>query len=849
MANEEFSRRDLQHLRIDAFRESGQYTYPKTRQDRKPLREDYVAHAQSLLDQLAAALPEIPTGADDNRFDLAGLKSGSLVRVDVLAPGHDGKGPTKIPPGFEMKREDVVVLRTERRDDRAETAVIFVPDAARAILEARLGEYGSRNLGNRKRPHEAQFESVERILESSALDLFALAPDLDDPAVVWWELWIRDGKADAVLARARALGFDVHRDVLLFPDVQVAFVHGIAGAVFDFASRTPGAIAEIRRSIGTIEPFLDVRDSVVGQHEFVEDLGARVLVASADAPAVCLLDTGVAGQHPLIAPGLAYAAAVDADWLTDDHAPHGGHGTGLASLVLYDDLEFRMNDQAMVQLTHVVESVKLVPPAGFQATEVHSYGAITQSAMSLIEADRPGIRRVFGLAVSTAENPPERPSSWSGAIDQAAAGGMVGERDAVVTAAVAPKRLVLVAAGNVTGGDRAVVAQAVRIEDPAQAWNALTIGGVTTKESFGANPSPFTAFAPANSTSPFSADTVGLPTDLLPIKPEVLFEAGNMAVDAADFCGWHPALSLLTAGSDVVGEPLTPMWATSAAIGVAGAFFGRLQAASPGLWPETYRALAVQSARWPASTASRFIGRGAGWKVNKTDAQKILRRTGYGVPELPAATASARNALTLVAEAEIQPFASGKNNQGVVYNEMHFYDLPWPHDALRVLGDDIVTLKVTLSYFTEPNLSGKAATRPDTYRAFGLRFQIKPKSENDAQFRSRLSKLENEDQIPDASEDEVKRTNECWLLGPKAISAGSLHCDLWRGKASDLADHDQIAIYPVGGWWKSHRGKKRFADKGRYSLVVSILADDLDIDLYSEVSAQVIDKEIELLIG
>lgn len=543
MAKEENSRRDLQHLRIDAFREAGQYTYPKSRQEKKPLRDDYAMHAQGLLNQLAAALPAHPAGMDDQRLTIAGLKNGSLVRVEVLAPSHEGKGPTKIPPGFEMKRQDVVVLRTERGDDRAETAVVFVPDVARAILQARLEAYGSRELGNGTRPHEPAFESVERILACSALDLFAQSPDLEDAAPVWWELWIRDGKGDALITQAKAMAFDVHRDMLRFPDVQVAFVHGTTRAIFDFAARTAGAIAEIRRSIGTIEPFLALRGSVVGQHDFVEDLGGRVLAAPADSPAICLLDTGVAAQHPLIAPGLAHATAVDANWLTDDHAPHGGHGTGLAGLALYDDLEFRMNDQGTVQLTHVVESVKLLAPAGFEATGVHSYGSITQSAMSLIEADRPGVRRIFGLAVSTIDNPPDRPSSWSGAIDQAAAGGMVGERDGAASAAAAPKRLVLVAAGNVTGGDRAVVAQGVRIEDPAQAWNALTIGGVTTKDTFGPDPSAFKALAPANSVSPFSADTIGLPTDLLPIKPEVLFEAGNMAVDGSDFCGWHPALS------------------------------------------------------------------------------------------------------------------------------------------------------------------------------------------------------------------------------------------------------------------------------------------------------------------
>ena len=36
-------------------------------------------------------------------------------------------------------------------------------------------------------------------------------------------------------------------------------------------------------------------------------------------------------------------------------------------------------------------------------------------------------------------------------------------------------------------------------------------------------------------------------------------------------------------------------------------------------------------------------------------------------------------------------------------NECHFYSLPWPRAALESLGEQDVTLKITLSYFVEPN--------------------------------------------------------------------------------------------------------------------------------------------------
>ena len=213
------------------------------------------------------------------------------------------------------------------------------------------------------------------------------------------------------------------------------------------------------------------------------------------------------------------------------------------------------------------------------------------------------------------------------------------------------------------------------------------------------------------------------------------------------------------------------------------------------------------------------------------------------MPDIDRAILSARNDVTMIAEAEIQPFAVGADGRSGVFNEMHFYDLPWPKAALERLENEIVIMKVTLSYFIEPNLTGKAATRPDTYRSFGLRFAMKKRNETEAAFRARVNAAQDKD--GSAAEKEA----DCWLLGPKAIQAGSLHCDLWRGHAVDLAGHDSIAVYPVGGWWKSHVGQGRLSDTGRYALVISISASGKEVDLHAAVANLVMVKEIEVPIG
>lgn len=843
---EDFGARDRQHLSINAFRERAQYEFPSRQMRRKPLRDDYAAHANALLGQLTQALGDIPAHTDDPRLHVDGLKPGTMVKLATLPPAAGSRSKAvKIPANLDFPTQQISVLRTDRRDDGSESAVLFVPDDARAFLQQRIVAYGD-DPGEAARTDLERFEVIETIAAAPVASLFVGPADPSDVTIAWWELWLPGGtdRATRMATLARDANMDVHSDQLVFPETTVIFIHASAGSIAAFAERLPGAVNEIRQATGSIEPFLDHSTGGTEPADWIAELVGRVMPPPHDAPVVCALDTGVAGAHPLIQPGLRGAWAYDVAWGTDDHHPSGGHGTAIAGLALYGDLEPHMNTSGPVVLSHGVESMKLLPPHGFPATKPPSYGVVTQGAVALVEAEQVGVKRSFCLATSATDFSPARPSSWSGALDQIAAGAMPGDVVEGVLAAQSPKRLLLVATGNVDGGMLVDVMASQPIEDPSQSWNALTIGGFTRKEQIPTPPPAYEPVVPANHRSPYSRGSQTLPDDLTPIKPEVLFEAGNMVSDNTGLCGWHPAVSLLAPGSDVAYEPLVPFWATSAAAGVAGHFIGRLHAAHPDLWPETLRALTVDAAVWPQPIRKQLIGTGAHWKTGtKSQKQRILREVGYGVPDIERAMWSARNDLSMVAQAEIQPFAIGADGRSAVYNEMHFYDLPWPRQGLEQLESEVVTMKVTLSYFIEPNLTGKAATRPNSYRSFGLRFAMKKRTETDAAFRARVNAAQQRD------ESTSERESDFWLLGSKAMQAGSLHCDLWRGHAIDLTGHDAIAIYPVGGWWKSHTSQRRIEDKARYSLVISIIAQGLAIDLHTEVASLVAVKDIEINFG
>ncbi len=140
------------------------------------------------------------------------------------------------------------------------------------------------------------------------------------------------------------------------------------------------------------------------------------------------------------------------------------------------DLTSALADRSERRLTHRLESVKVLPPRGFDPTEPQSYGVVTQTAVALPEIAAPERARVFCMAVTNENVSGSIPSAWSAAVDQAAAGTMAGDEPD------APKRLIVLSAGNIPAeiDMRRVKSQdEFPIEDPSQAWNALTVGGYT----------------------------------------------------------------------------------------------------------------------------------------------------------------------------------------------------------------------------------------------------------------------------------------------------------------------------------------------------------------------------------
>jgi hypothetical protein len=756
-----------------------------------------------------------------------------------------------------MKSEAIRAGAAKANDTNERTIALYVPDHARPVLEHILDDYLNGELTERGNPpNRAKVESIEAIRTARLETFWTDAPEALPTGAqeqIWWGLWChRDSEVEIedVCARLNVRTAE-HDRRLYFPEVVV--IPALATrATIELMLFATGAIAELRRASDSPVFFTD---EVAGnQHEWSDDLAERIVWPGEDVPTVCIFDTGVNRGHVLIEPALATADmhSLNDEWGTND-LDDSGHGTAMAGMTLHGDLTAALGDASERTLQHRLESVKVLPPDGFDPNEPHNYGVLTQAAIALPEIEAPDRSRVFCMAVTNEDVSGATASSWSAAIDQAAVGRMIGDdEDAddgepaddeanegeveaeseAAEEAARPKRLIILSAGNIVAETNYAQLRPqddFPIEDPSQAWNALTIAGYTDlidvrDEGY----ETWTPMVSAGELSPHSRTSVTWPQGLSPFKPELVMEAGNRAVNPAQTeVLTVGSLSLLSTGKEP-GVPLVPFEATSAAAAQAARMAARLTAEHPEFWPETIRAMMVHSAEWTAPML-KALGDTSGKRAR----YELVRRFGYGVPNFERANASALNHLALFAQAEIQPFRIDKGRK---FNECHYYTLPIPTSMLEELDNEIVEMKVTLSYFIEPNPGLAANVDPQRYQSHGLRFDHERKNETVERFKLRVNPSERE-------EPNRRPTSEPadgrWMLGEDSISAGSLHCDVWTGPAIELLYRDTLCVKPVNGWWRNRASPKVCNRKSRYALIVTLKARNADLDIYTPVRTSI----------
>lgn len=741
-------------------------------------------------------------------------------------------------PGFDLalkklesRKSGIRLLnvRTDRVDGSPVTrATVFVPHNKSGHFLQRAIQYATEDNKPKKdgtvTPKNRELiESIAdvraAILESS---FWQDTPErLPGESPKWIEAWLSSEDLRVIEAfnlLCADLGIALGEGSLSFPERTVRLIQANRPQLEALIDHSD-SIAEFRsaREVATFFIELDNTD----QTEWVDHLLSRTSLQATNEVCVLVLDHGVNNGHRLLQPLLQDedCHAADPDWGShDDH----GHGTLMAGTAGYGDLLRHLDGDEPITIHHGLESAKILPPPP-EENPHRLWGHFTARGISRAEIQAPERKRIICMAVTSSDALGRgRPSSWSGMID-ALASGYSDDR----------KRLFVLSAGNVGDPEdwkRFPDSNKTReIHDPAQAWNALTVGACTEKTRIEdptlANYHPL---AESGDLSPYSSTSSTWPDRKWPIKPEVLFEGGNVARGPNDSVFDTDDLKLLSTYRDPQVAQFAPFDATSAAAAQAASMAARLQAQYPAAWPETIRGLIVHSAQWTTAQKRNYLQ-----GDRKNDYCRLARICGYGVSNVERAISCASNSLSLIAQAELQPFDKHETQSRYVSKDMHLYRLPWPVDVLQDLGELSLQMRVTLSYFIEPSPGEVGWQDRYRYASHALRFQLNGPGEGEPEFIQRVNRKAREDDEHPGTEG----ASDHWTLG-ETRNTGSIHSDIWTGTAAELAGSNLIAVHPAAGWWRERHHLGRFDKRTRYSLIVSFVLPGQEVDIYTPVAFQ-----------
>ncbi|WP_013320642.1 S8 family peptidase [Gloeothece verrucosa] len=539
-----------------------------------------------------------------------------------------------------------------------------------------------------------------------------------------------------------------------------------------------------------------------------------------NAPKVCIIDSGIQERHCLL------RAAIDENnsrsWvpgevnITADYVKNGGHGTRVAGAVLYPNIIPQTGRQQAIcwlQNARILNSDNKLPDKLFPPIIIEDIVNIYHSTGT----------RLFNHSVTgSVPCQTQYMSAWAATIDQ-----LTWKNDI----------LFIVAAGNLPIDNRIgqtrlsikdhlaanrsypnyLLEDSCRIANPAQSFQALTVGSVSHKFY---NQSSLTSMAQPDRPSAFSCSGFGIWES---IKPEVVEYGGDLVTDGnippnlthpKEVC---PELvrSTLHGGSAIASDTIGTSFAAPKVTHIAA----RLAAQFPKESCLLYRALIVQSARWPE------------WaRANKENKLGVIRSFGYGIPNLERASRNSPNRVTLYTKGE----------RRIEARQAHIYQVKLPKKLISPGEEFEILLEVTLSYKAQPRRTRRNRRR---YLSTWLDWECSKKGEDPQQFLKRvLDKYE-------APENTEKGQGIFkWMLGRqknygivKDVSRGSgtIQKDWTIVNSYELTEAFCIAVVGHEGW---NNDPDAYAP---YSLVVSFEALKAEIEIYTEIAQVQVPIEVE----
>jgi len=230
-----------------------------------------------------------------------------------------------------------------------------------------------------------------------------------------------------------------------------------------------------------------------------------------------------------------------------------------------------------------------------------------------------------------------------------------------------------------------------------------------------------------------------------------------------------------------------------------------------------YRALIVQSARWPA------------WACEAPAAQQsnIIRWLGYGIPDLERATTNSDYRTT---------FISSENE--IKAGNGHIYQIPIPDKMRRPADEYDILVEVTLSYTALPR---RTRRNPRRYLATWVDWKSSGLEESLDSFRKRALK--------DEEKEKTKTRGIKWMIGTKPgdgtikgvkRSSGTVQKDWAFVPSNGLPKDFCIAVVGHEGWSADPDST------AKYALAVTFEIVGKEIPIYEELQAAVQELQAEI---
>lgn len=639
---------------------------------------------------------------------------------------------------------------------------------------------------------------------------------------------------------------------------QGEILHNIDGAPFN-AGVLPDSFTVRLKIVGKglkdfvlnypyIFEVVEPEDIVLPQAVAAQAAAAAAQIApvapDAGAPTVCVIDSGIQEGHNLLQAAIdqntshCFLPAAPANAVQDEVAP-GGHGTRVAGAVLYGE---EVPNAGAPQLPFWIQNARVLDAQNQMPVELFPPEAL-RAAVERFN-DGPRQTKIFNHSINARGYCRTRyMSSWAAEVDQ-----LCNERDVLIVQSAGNLPIQGTApfigiVDHLTAGreyPQYLYESAARVANPGQSLQALTVGSVAYDV---AESGAWRTFATqTDAPSAFSRTGPGIWNV---IKPEVVTYGGdavrtnNNPPDVqgggrvANACPSLVRSTLYAPGPASDRDDAGTSYAAPKVARIAA----QIQSVLPDEPALLYRALVVQSAKWP-EWAESILARLRNPVGDMTRAQKdellaaasqAIRCIGYGIPDEGRATSNTDHRTTLI--------TSGENTIRV--GECHIYQVPIPPELRQQADEFDIRIDVTLSYVAQPRRTRRNLRR---YLSTWVDWKTSHLGEGLDDFRVRAMKdaVNNGEPLPGASLP--------WTLNEKPQfgfvrdfkrSSGTVQKDWAVVQSNTLPDHFCIAVVGHQGW--SHDPDS----VARYALAVTFEALGGKIALYEPLRAAVAELEAE----